>query len=71
MSDCEMNRHRPTERNTSWLHSESAWHTRKSSPLRPIRIIKQAVTDIRENVCRNLEAYFSSESSLNSNFIQK
>jgi len=43
------------------LHSEPRL-TRRPTPLSPIRIIEQAVTDIRENVRRNLKAYYSSES---------
>jgi len=63
MSDGEIDRRRPAARNTSWLHSEPARRAGRSTPLSPVRIIEQAVTDIRENVRRNLEAYYSSESS--------
>jgi len=63
MSDGEIDRHRLVERNTSWLHSEPARRTRRPTPLSPIRIVEQAVIDIRESVRRNLEAYYSSESS--------
>jgi len=63
MSDSEINRRRTAEWNTSWLHSEPARLTRSPTPLSPIRIIEQAVIDIRENVCQNLEAYYSNESS--------
>jgi len=62
MSDGEIDRRRPAERNTSWLHSEPTRLTRRLTSLSPIRIIKQAVTD-RENIRRNFEAYYSSESS--------
>jgi len=63
MSDGAIDSCRPAERNTSWLHSEPARRAARPTPLSPIRVIEQAVTDIRENVRRNLEAYYSSESS--------
>jgi len=49
--------------NKTGLHSKPARRTHKLTPLSPIRIIEQAITDIRKNICRNLEAYYSSESS--------
>jgi len=55
-------RRRPVERNKSWLHSEPARRARLTL-LSPIQIVEQAVSDIRDNVRRNLEAYYSSESS--------
>jgi len=63
MSDGEIDRRRPAEQNTSWLYSEPAQRAGRSTPLNSIRVIEQAVTDIRKNVRRNLEAYYSSESS--------
>jgi len=63
MSDGVNDRRCPVERNTSWLHSESARRAARPTPLNPIQVIEQAVSDIRENVRRNLEAYYSSESS--------
>jgi len=63
MLDDAIDRCRPAERNTSWLYSEPARRAARPTPLNPIRVIEQAVTDIRENVRRNLEAYYSSESS--------
>jgi len=62
MSDGEIDRRRPAERNTSWLHSEPARFTCRPTPLNPIRIVEQVVIDIREKVRQNLEAYYSSES---------
>jgi len=55
MSDGETDRCHPAERNTSWLHSEPARRAGRPTPLSPIRIIEQAVTDIRENVRRTLK----------------
>jgi len=55
-------RRRPVERNKLWLHSEPARRARFTL-LNPIQIVEQAVSDIRDNVRRNLEAYYSSESS--------
>jgi len=63
MSDGAIDRRRPVERNTSWLHSEPARRAAKPTPLNPIQVIEQAVSDIRENVRRNLEVYYSSENS--------
>jgi len=63
MLDGELDRRRPAALNTSWLHSEPARRAARPTPLNPIRVIEQAVSDIRENVRRNLEAYYSSESS--------
>jgi len=63
MSDGEIERRRPAKRNKSWLHSEPARRAARPTPLNPIRVIEQAVTDIRENIRRNLEAYYSSETS--------
>jgi len=63
MSDDATDRRRPVERNTSWLHSKPARRAARSTLLNPIQVIEQAVSDIRDNVRRNLEAYYSSESS--------
>jgi len=60
MSDGELDKRRPAERNTSWLHSEPARRAVRPTPLNPIRVIEQAVSDIRENIRRNIEAYYSS-----------
>jgi len=62
MSEGVNHRRRPVERNKSWLHSELARRARFTL-LNPIQIVEQAVSDIRDNVRRNLEAYYSSESS--------
>jgi len=62
MSDGAIDRRCPAERNTSWLHSEPARRAARPTPLNPIRVIEQAVTDVRKNIRRNLEAYYSSES---------
>jgi len=61
MSDGVNDRRRPVERNKSW-HSEPARRARLTL-LSPIQIVKQAVSDIRDNIRRNLEAYYSSENS--------
>ena len=50
-------------RNTSWLHSEPAWRARRISPVSPVRIVEEAVRDIRDSVRRNLETRYSSDSS--------
>jgi len=63
MSDGELDKRRPAERNTSWLHSEPARRAARPTPLNSIRVIEQAVPDICENVRRSLEAYYSSKSS--------
>jgi len=60
MSDGATDRRRPVERNTSWLNSEPARRAARPTPLNPIQVIEQAVS---ENVRRSLEAYYSSESS--------
>jgi len=62
MSDGANNRRRPVEPHKSWLHSEPARRARLT-PLSPIQIVEQAVRDIRDNVRRNLEENYSSESS--------
>jgi len=62
MSDGQLYRNRPKQ-NTSWLHSEPTRRARRPSSISPVRIIEEAVSDIRENVRRNLEIRFSNNSS--------
>ncbi|XP_039315510.1 uncharacterized protein LOC113006333 [Solenopsis invicta] len=54
--------HNP-ERNTSWLHSEPGARARRPDALSPVRVIAEAVQDIRNSVRRNLERHFSSDSA--------
>lgn len=49
--------------NASWLHSESAGRTIRRSLLSSQRIAETALRDICSNVRKNLEAYYSSDSS--------
>jgi len=62
MSDGQLYKNRPKQ-NTSWLHSEPSRRARRPSSVSPVRVIEEAVSDIRESVRRNLETRYSSESS--------
>jgi len=55
--------------NTSWLYSEPTRRARRPNSISSVRIIEEAVSDIRESVRRNLETRFSSNNS-NTSLIQ-
>lgn len=54
---------RPPIRNHSRIHSEPNRGAHRISPLGPVRIVEEAVRDIRDSVRINLESLYSSESS--------
>ena len=63
MSRSEPNSPHNHGRNTSWLHSDPGVRARKPNALSPVRVIIEAVQDIRNSVRRNLERHYSNDSA--------